>query len=205
MKKELGQTIKKLRILAGLTQEQLAQKVGVTKANVSKYEAGAHAPEMERLARLADVLGVSVSELMRLAERGGNFNEGPDIEGTVPLIDWVQAGQWREMAERDQSLEVERVATTWRTRRYTFALRVQGDSMEPRFPDGCIIIVEPDEDAMIGSFVIARQNGSEATFKQLIQDGGKRFLKPLNPRYPIMELQPDAVICGVVKRVEMDV
>jgi len=160
---------------------------------------------MERSVLLADVLGVSVSELMRLAERGGNVDEGPDIEGTVPLIDWVQAGQWKEMAERDQSLEVERVATTWRTRRYTFALRVQGDSMEPRFPDGCIIIVEPDEDAMIGAFVIARQNGTEATFKQLVQDGGKRFLKPLNPRYPIMELQPDAVICGVVKRVEMDV
>ena len=54
--------------------------------------------------------------------------------------------------------------------------------------------------------VIVRQNGNtEATFKQLMQDGGKSYLKPLNPRYPIMELMPDAVFCGVVKRVEMDV
>jgi SOS-response transcriptional repressor LexA len=77
--------------------------------------------------------------------------------------------------------------------------------MEPKFPDGSIIIVEPDITAQPGDYVIVRQNGDEATFKQLVIDGSLYSLKPLNPRYPIMQLHADAVICGVVKRVEMDV
>lgn len=78
--------------------------------------------------------------------------------------------------------------------------------MEPKFPEGAILIVEPDESPEAGAYVIVRQNSdTEATFKQLMQDGGRRYLKPLNPRYPILELLPDAVFCGVVKRMEMDV
>lgn len=128
------------------------------------------------------------------------------IRGYVPLISWVQAGDWQAVIDNLSPGEGELVETTYNAKRHTYALRVKGDSMEPRFPDGSILIVEPDEPAVHGKFVIVRQNGNtEATFKQLVQDGSNYYLKPLNPRYPIMELRPDAVICGVVKRVEMDV
>jgi SOS-response transcriptional repressor LexA len=87
----------------------------------------------------------------------------------------------------------------------TYPLRIKGDSMEPRFPDGAILLVEPDETPLPGKFVIVRQNGDEATFKQLIPDGSTLYLKPINLRYPIMALLPNSTFCGVVKRVEMDV
>ena len=70
---------------------------------------------------------------------------------------------------------------------------------------GCIVIVEPDEAPHNGSYVIVRQNGDEATFKQYIEDGSTKYLKPLNDRYPIMELRKDAVFCGVVKQMTMEV
>ena len=132
--------------------------------------------------------------------------EAVPLRGRVPLISLVAAGNWSEAVDNFLlSNADEWVDTTITVRRHTYALRVQGDSMEPKFPDGAIIIVEPEAEARLGSFVIARQNGSDATFKQLVIDGGQSYLKPLNDRYPIMPMRDDAVICGVVKQMVMDV
>lgn len=85
-----------------------------------------------------------------------------------------------------------------------FALRIKGDSMEPLIPDGYIIVVDPDARAEHGSIVVVRQNSNEATCKRLIYDGGVPYLKPENTRYPIMEMAQDAVVCGVVRQVILD-
>jgi SOS-response transcriptional repressor LexA len=201
MTNNLGQRIKQLRIERGLTQTELGQLLGVASGNISRYESGTNNPDMKRLQQLADILKVPVSDLFTQ----GSFEHGPKLKGSVPLVSWVQAGNWNTVDDPLAPGEGERIITTYRAKAYTFALRVRGDSMEPKFPDGAIIIVEPDEIAHHNSYVIVRQNGDEATFKQLLIDGSQRLLKPLNPRYPIMEMKDDAVICGVVKRVEMDV
>lgn len=124
----------------------------------------------------------------------------------IPLISLVAAGTWCEAIDTFQVGDAQEwIETTANITKSGYALRVEGDSMEPKFPHGAILIVDPNEQARNGSFVIVRQNGSDATFKQLVMDGGQSYLKPLNDRYPIMAMRPDAVICGVVKRVEMDV
>jgi SOS-response transcriptional repressor LexA len=68
-----------------------------------------------------------------------------------------------------------------------FALRVVGDSMEPEFGDGCIIIVDPAGYAQNGSFVIARQ-GEEHIFRQLLIVEGQMWLHALNPDFPDLPL-----------------
>ena len=86
--------------------------------------------------------------------------------------------------------------------RHTYALRVRGDSMVSEtgdsFPDGSLIIVEPELQALPGDYVIALNSENETTFKQLVKDGGELLLKPLNPRYPIRPLGSARVI-GVVR------
>ena len=203
MKKEFGRVLRELRKRKGLSQQQVADQLGIAKPNISRYETGVQLPDLEKLEPLSEILGVAPSEFLTYVERG-NVSHGPDIQGTVPLLSWVQAGGWRQIVDNSH-LETERVPTTYKPRRYTFALRVQGDSMEPKFPDGCLIIVEPEEDVLSGAYVVASRDGAEATFKQLVKDGSKAFLKPINPRYPLIELSDDVQICGVVKRIEMDV
>ena len=57
------------------------------------------------------------------------------------------------------------------------------------FPNGVIIIADPDQVATHDSFmVVTTSHDKEATLKQLVSDGNKRYLKPLNPRYPIVNL-----------------
>ena len=73
-------------------------------------------------------------------------------------------------------------ATTATRSPHAFALVVHGDSMEPKFLEGEVIVVDPDKQRESGSYVIAK-NGDEATFKRLLRDGSSVFLVPLNERY----------------------
>lgn len=200
----VGYAIRYLRKRKGMTLDQVADAIEVNKGSISKIENGKQGYTGEFIEKIARALDSSPLEIYEIAERGG-IEAGPDIKGTVPIISWVQAGAWNEAIDNLRPNEGERVPTTYRVKAHTYALRVRSDSMEPKFPDGCIIIVEPEEDPTPGKYVIVRQNGNEVTFKQLIRDGDTLFLKPLNPRYPIMALGNDAEFCGVVKRMEMDV
>lgn len=70
--------------------------------------------------------------------------------------------------------------------------------MEPEFTEGDIVVVDPGLEAASGDYVIAK-NGEEATFKQLIVDGGSVYLNPLNTRYPIKDMTGvEMKIVGVV-------
>lgn len=140
----------------------------------------------------------------------GNVAGGPTIRGDVPVISWVAAGNWNVSVDNYLPGHAEEwVGTTVAVKKHTYALRVRGDSMvnsngSPSFPEGAVIVCEPEAEARNGSFVVVRQNGdSECTFKQLVKDGSKMYLKPLNTRYPILEMQEDAVICGVVREMVM--
>ena len=78
-----------------------------------------------------------------------------------------------------------------------YALRVLGDSMEPEFPDGCVVIVDPGHPPRDGAYVIVEFAG-DVFFRQLVFDGERRFLKPLNPKYGGFELTPPYTVRGGV-------
>lgn len=123
-----------------------------------------------------------------------NTSPAPDARGHVPLISWVQAGSWSEAMDLYTPEDGEDwlpCPTNHGPR--TFALRIEGDSMTAphgrSYPAGCIIYVDPDQCDGItsGDRVIAKlDRSSDVTFKVFTEDAGRRFLKPLNPQYPII-------------------
>lgn len=66
MKKTLGNMIAELRKQNGMTQLELAEKMGVTDKAVSKWERDLSCPDINSLPNLAEILGVSVEELMQI-------------------------------------------------------------------------------------------------------------------------------------------
>ena len=78
-----------------------------------------------------------------------------------------------------------------------FALRVLGDSMEPEFRDGCIIIIDPAGVIESGKYVIAEIDG-EYIFRQFMQEQERCYLKPLNSGYKTIEVDSSAVVRGVI-------
>lgn len=183
---------------------QISQIVGTTP---SRNIGGKLAREIEeRLALAHGALDAQTVKEVR-QEYGENFEPGPNVR-EVPLISWVQAGAWREIQDNFHPGEAERmVLATKRVGPRSYAVRVVGDSMEPRFPQGCVLIVDPDKTPEHGSPVIVRlENTQEATFKLLQLDGPRRYLKPINSGYgSLIPITEAAVITGVVVQMFMDV
>lgn len=131
-----------------------------------------------------------------------NAHSGPDIRGLHPVISWVQAGEWCAIAEGyAPPFESELLPCPVKCSEDTFVLRIRGGSMEPRFHDGDLIFVDPNVAAVNGRYVVVKLDGSnEATFKQLVVEGDRQYLKALNPDWPnrIIEIDEEATICGVV-------
>lgn len=137
-----------------------------------------------------------------------NTEPGPRIKGKYPLISWVQAGAWETIVDNFAPGDAEEwLDAPVSVSGAAFYLRVRGESMfDPAdhrsFRDGELVLIDPNADAENGSFVVVRlDDESEATFKQLIVEGGRKYLKALNPNWPnrIFEVNGNATICGVVK------
>ena len=69
-----------------------------------------------------------------------------------------------------------------------FALQVLGNSMEPEFPDGCIIIVEPSDQCLSGMYIMTLVEGVR-WFRQYIKDDQGERLVALNDLYPEIPLE----------------
>lgn len=132
----------------------------------------------------------------------GGVESYPARQAFLPLISWVQAGHWHDM-DRDQALtdETPRFPCPVHCSEDSYILRVRGTSMEPIFHEGDLIFVDPCAPPDHGKYVIVRLDDSnEATFKQLLIEGGRKYLKALNPDWPdrIIEVNVKATICGVI-------
>ncbi len=60
----LGRNIAERRKALGLTQAELAEKLGADTVTVSRFERGSHLPSLQRLERIADTLGIPLAELL---------------------------------------------------------------------------------------------------------------------------------------------
>ena len=83
---ELGKKIRTLRFRAGLTQEQLADKLGIGPQSVSKWENAATMPDITLLPLLAETFGVSIDDLFDLTaeQRFSRIEHRMDIEDDLP-------------------------------------------------------------------------------------------------------------------------
>lgn len=195
-----------------LTKTELWKAAGATSAAATHWFNGSNGMDLDTCVRVAPLLSVNPywlfdeSRPMSFSEGSmdaPNTTAGPDLRGRVPLISWVQAGHWNEAVNNFQEGDADEWLTCPKSHsNSTFALRVRGVSMEPKYRDGAIIYVDPEKSAdHLSNVVVQLDDEVEATFKQLVIEGGKRFLRPLNPDWPgpkLIEINGNATIRGVV-------
>ena len=80
-----------------------------------------------------------------------------------------------------------------------YALRVLGDSMQPEFKEGVIIVIDPAGAIRDGSYVTATHN-DELIFRQLRIIEDKYFLQPLNDLYDTVEIPGLDAVTGVISQ-----
>lgn len=127
----------------------------------------------------------------------------------VRLITWQMASQWHRVASSHPLIDSEKVVTSAQVSPLAFALRAEDDAMQASSGKsvlvGAVVIADPDEVARQGDFIVVTLSDERnAVLRQLVSDGNKRYLKPLNPHYPLVELKPNILICAVVKQVIFD-
>lgn len=77
--KSIGETIANLRKQKGMTQSELAEKMNVTDKAVSKWERDLSCPDINTISKLADVLDVSVEELLKAKKQDYSNNKIKDL------------------------------------------------------------------------------------------------------------------------------
>lgn len=184
--------------------------LGLSAAAVQQWESGLSTPKHERIKEIASALNATQTELLGLESE---VSDARMPGGRVPLISWVQAGHWGEAIDIYQPGDGE----DWIPVRHApgpnaFALTVTGDSMvspygSRSYPPGTIIVVDPAIEPAPGSRVVAKLiDGADhsVTFKELREDAGQWFLKPLNPQYPTIPVTTDTIIVGTVVSIYRD-
>lgn len=128
------------------------------------------------------------------------------LEGRpIPVISWVAAGSFTAIETVIKDAEIDEwLPPNKDCGKNGYGLIVTGVSMSPKFEIGDRIYVNPDIqtfDLQSDDLVIVSCSGdTEATFKQLIIEGGSQYLKPLNPNWPeqIIKLSEDCKLVGKV-------
>lgn len=202
--------VKTARKHAKLTQKELADRLGLSQTAVHKLESGFSASSRKTVG-IALTCGVDPIWLqngdgtMTLHGYAPETTDQDDATqymsqmARTPLISWQEMEQACPFdtpnPENIQSWVP--VVVKNNNNANAFALQVPDDSMEPKFSEGETLLLVPSREVRHGAFVVAR-TGETITFKQLIIMGSKKYLKPVNQRYPLVEVQEEIAICGIV-------
>lgn len=201
MKHEL--TAKRLSMAlsdSNMIAQELADKSGVGKASISQYINGSHAPSNISSGKMASVLGVNPLWLMGFdvpmhdSESITNFS----LKGIkINVLGEVTAGI--PMDAIQNIVDTEEISEELAITGEFFALKIKGDSMEPKISKGDIVIVRKQDDAESGDVVIVLINGDDATCKRLRKYRDGIELVSTNPGYPPMFFSDDEIISKPVR------
>lgn len=234
---KLSDRIREARLQKGMTQEQLADKIGVAKSTLTGYEKGNREPNIPTLRKIMDVLQVDANylyqdEMDNLSELIVSLEEREMIikyrsldnvgkshvdmilsweiermENAIPTAPVIITAPMRSISFYQRlasagtgqvvygDIPVERISIPDipEYSRVSYAIGVNGNSMEPLYSDGDMLLIEPTCEIRpgdIGIFIV----GSEAYVKKL----GNGELISLNSDYGNIPLTSDSKCMGRV-------
>lgn len=167
----ISANIKRFRSQIGLTQNELADRLGVARSTVTQWENGWSNPRMGMVQKLAGVFGVSTADIV--ADESPSYYSVPGAmpvyssgEATVPLLTLgrVHAGALTDEEESERRVDVPASVNASHPR--AFALAVEGDCMDRVIPEGANVLVDPDREPSNGSIVVVETEDYRAVMRR---------------------------------------
>ena len=210
---EIGNRIKDCREQAGITLEELGNKIGLNKSTVQRYESG----KVERikipvLQAIAKELNVDPLYLSLKTNKKGTFDTIPsnisdvitDNIYMIPVFEKVSAG-FGAYADSDIVDYVPIYVRNSTEVPELMGIKVSGDSMYPKIEDGDIIVVRRQESVDSGSIAVVLLDKEEGLVKKVEYDKDWIELISINPEYKTRRFEGEEVtrlqIVGLVKQV----
>lgn len=224
---ELGKRIQRLREAKKFSRDEFADACDVGRQTIFHWEKGTRNPKASHIARMADVLGVSVNFLTHGKEYIEAAGREPEKESLVPVYGKIAATPFR-LSEMASALWY--VPGTPQDRG-AYALQIDGDSMSPLYRPTELIFVRPQELALtpfppegddhavfipyervahLNNKDVVLSHNEDCSFKRLKIEKGKGIayvvkIVSLNPKYPTITVRMGDVftVHGVCYRSEM--
>lgn len=177
--------IRELRKNRCMTMKELGAVVGLAESTISQYETGKREPDNETLLRLGEFFNTSVDYLLG-RETVIDGPPEPSVPGSkwIPVLGTIPAGTPVEAIE--DILDYEEITPQMASQGEHFALKIKGQSMEPKISDGDVVIVRKQDDCENGEIAVVLVNGDEATVKRIKKRPEGLMLIPNNPAYEPM-------------------
>lgn len=175
--------------------QMLASALGLNRQVVTDWKAERSKSYMKYLPQIADYFGVTVDYLLgKTDEKEPKSTRRPGVR--IPVYGNVAAGVpilAIENYDSDDPDDWEEITEKMASTGEYFALRIHGDSMEPKISNGDIVIVRVQQTIESGETAIVRINGDEATCKKVKRTPEGIMLISTNPAYEPMFFTPEQV------------
>lgn len=197
-KKEINfaETILTARKRLGLTQGELAEKLGVSLRAVQTWESGESKPQLSKLRKLSEILEIPLHALVGEAVKSNATQPVPAslmFPRRVPVVSWAKAGFGGDFG--NLAVQIDEWLHTDCKDPNAYALIIEGDSMMPEFKPGDRVIFMPNVEPRNGDIVVARLAKTGDVFFKLFHRIGKNGeivrLTSFNPAYPPLEYRID--------------
>lgn len=168
-----AERLKVLRKENKMSQQKLADLLGLGQSTIAMWEKGKNSPEYESLIKIANIFNVSIDYLAG--------QKTAKLPCRIPVLGYVRAGAPTEALE--EVMDYEDITLSESEAGNYFALRIKGDSMAPRMMEGDTVIVRKQSDCSSGDICVALVGSGDATVKKIIKKDTGIILMPLNTCY----------------------
>ena len=172
--------LRETRKALGITQKQMAKKLHISQGSYSQWENGNTKIDSESLNRISDILHVSVDFLL------GKDTDRPwipvlgDVAAGIPISAVEDIGDDWEQIDVDSPDDY-------------FALRIKGDSMEPRMKNGDVVIVRKQSNVETNEIAVVQIDNETATVKRVRKTDQGIWLMSDNITFPPLFITKEEV------------
>lgn len=205
--------MKKLRHLRksqGLTQQDIADYIGISRPAYTRYETGEREPDNDTLKKLADIFGVTVDYLLDRDSTPLNLpsNLEPASVIYLPIVGKVAAGNGCYAQEDVEGYEAIPAELVRSNHKYVL-LRVKGDSMYPQILEGDLVLMQCQTSVDTGSLAVVIIDDEDGVIKKVVYNENQIKLISENPYYPPRVFEGQDMlrvrVVGLVKRIVRNV
>lgn len=172
-----GANIRRLRKQRKLTQDQLGDMVGVSRSTITQWERGWTTPRMGNVQILAGIFGVTTADIIADDQPPANAVKPTMAKPAyAPLLGRVHAGEAQEPDVLHDAIPVPYEIIKRHPQGYF--LQVEGDCMDNVYPDGCYILIDPEQRPSNGSIAVVSIDGADYVMRRLYRGANTLILSP---------------------------
>lgn len=169
---DFSSRVKQLRELCGLTQLEVARKLDVSPAAVGAWENNRSRPRLDKLEKLADLLGTTAYELLN----GNEPMQARPSSVLVPLLGTTHMGEFSDEDECDRMVEVP--ANVVEAHPGGFCVHADGECMNNRYPSDSVLFVDPHMQPFDGCAVLAETDQYQSIVRKYSKGSTALMLSP---------------------------